>query len=64
MPPHITIAKNISKEKADWLWQYFAGLKFEYSFYADKISVLETPTRKFFNLPMRVKAEIGLAAAS
>jgi len=62
--PHITIAKTISKEKADILWQYFEGLKFEYSFYADKINVLETPTRKFFNLPMRLKAEIELAAAS
>ena len=64
MPPHMAIAKNISKEKADKLWQYFAGQEFEYSFYAHKINVLETPTRKFFNLPMRVKAEIGLAAAS
>lgn len=63
-PPHITIAKNISKEKAEILWQYFEGLKFEYSFYAHKINVLETPTRRFFNLPMRLKAEIELAAAS
>lgn len=62
--PHITIAKTISKEKAEILWQYFQGLKFEYSFYADKISVLETPTRKFYNLPMRLKTEIELAAAS
>ena len=63
-PPHITIAKNISEEKAEILWQYFKDLKFEYSFYADKINVLETPTRKFFNLPMRIKAEIELASAS
>lgn len=58
--PHITIAKTITKEKFAVLWSYFKDLKFEYSFYADKIKVLETPTRKFHNLPMRFKAEIGL----
>lgn len=62
--PHITIARTISKKKADILWQYFAKLKFERSFYADKINVLETPTRKHHNLPMRLKAQIKLAAAS
>ena len=60
--PHLTIAKAISKEKADKLWQYFANLKFERSFYADKINVLETPTRRHHNLPMRLKAQIKLAA--
>lgn len=62
--PHIIIAKTISKEKADILWQYFADLKFERSFYADKIDVLETPTRKHYNLPMRLKAQIKLAATA
>lgn len=62
--PHINIAKDIPKEKADTLWHYFADLKFERSFYADKINVLETPTRKHFDLPMRLKAEIELAASS
>ncbi len=62
--PHMTIAKTISKEKADILWRYFADLKFERSFYADKINVLESPTYKHCNLPMRLKAQIKLAAAS
>jgi 2'-5' RNA ligase len=62
--PHITIARTVSKKKADILWRYFAELKFERSFYADKINVLETPTRKHYNLPMRLKTQIKLAAAS
>ncbi len=58
--PHITIAKEISKEKYEILWQYFKNLKYDSFFYADKITILETPTRKFYNLPMRLKTEIGL----
>lgn len=58
--PHITIAKTISKSKYEKLWSYFEHLKFECCFYADKITVLETPTRKFNNLPMRQKADIEL----
>ena len=61
--PHITIAKTISKEKFDILWKHFENLQFECSFYADKIKVLETPTRKFHSLPMRFKTEIGLLTA-
>ena len=61
--PHITIARNITKEKFDILWPHFENTKFECSFYADKISVLETPTRKFHNLPMRLKTEIKLNIA-
>lgn len=61
--PHVTIAKTISKKKYDILWAYFEKLNFECSFYADKITVLETPTRKFNNLPMRQKADIGLMNA-
>lgn len=45
------------------LCSYFEKLNFECSFYADKINVLETPTRKFNNLPMRQKANIGLMSA-
>lgn len=58
--PHITIARCVSKSRYEKLWSYFEHLKFECSFYADKISVLETPTRKFSNLPMRQKADIRL----
>lgn len=58
--PHITIVRNISKEKFEILWPYFNNLAFECSFYADKICVLETPSRKFYNQPMRVKTQINL----
>lgn len=61
--PHITIAKTVSKSKYEKLWSYFEHLQFECSFYADKITVLETPTRKFNSLPMRQKADIGLCLA-
>ncbi|MVN20713.1 2'-5' RNA ligase family protein [Mucilaginibacter arboris] len=58
--PHITIAKTITKEKFEILWKYFEHLNFEYSFYPDKIRVLETPTRRFFNQPMKMKTELKL----
>lgn len=60
--PHITIAKSITEEKFNILWPYFKNLKFEHSFYADKINVLEMPTRRLHNRPMRLKAQIGLHA--
>ena len=62
--PHITIAKALSEEKFEILWKYFEHLNFEYSFYADKIKVLETPTRRFFNQPMKMKTELKLKHAS
>jgi len=58
--PHIAIAKTISKDKFDIVWPYFKDLEFEYSFYADKINVLETPTRKFHNFRMQLKTELTL----
>ncbi|RYY06398.1 MAG: hypothetical protein EOP43_06485 [Sphingobacteriaceae bacterium] len=58
--PHITIAKTVSKPKYEKLWSYFEHFKLECSFYADKITVLETPTRKFNSLPMRQKVDIRL----
>lgn len=61
--PHITIAKTITKEKFEILWPYFKNLTFEYSFYADKIKVLETPTRRFYNFPMKTKTELILKHA-
>jgi 2'-5' RNA ligase len=57
--PHITIARGLSLKNRDLLWEYFEHEKFECSFYATKIVVLETPTRRFFNEPMRLKTELG-----
>ena len=58
--PHITIARSLSKTQFNLLWDYFKNQKFEYSFYADKIVVLKTPTRRLFNLPMEVETEFKL----
>ncbi len=58
--PHIAIVQTITKEKFELLWPYFEQVKFECSFYADKINVLETPTQKFHDLPMYFKTAIKI----
>ena len=61
--PHITIARSLSAENFEKLWAYFENLPFECFFYADKIVVLKTPTRRFNNNPMTVETELRLKNA-
>jgi 2'-5' RNA ligase len=42
--PHITVAKNISADKFKLLWPRFEQCKFQTSFIADKLTVLERET--------------------
>ncbi|MGI4728606.1 MAG: 2'-5' RNA ligase family protein [Janthinobacterium lividum] len=61
--PHITIARSLSEESFEKLWTYFEHLPFECFFYADKIVVLKTPTRRFHNALMEIETELRLKNA-
>ena len=58
--PHITIARNLSPKQFQILWAYFKSVKYESTFYATKIDVLKTPTRRFFNERMSLETELEL----
>lgn len=61
--PHITIARSITFNQFNKLWEYLKTQQFACSFYTDKIVVLKTPARRFYNQPMEVDTELKLKNA-
>jgi len=61
--PHITIARSLTFDQYNKLWEYLKTEPFECSFHTDKIVILETPTRRYNHEPMVVRSELKLKNA-